>query len=85
MIGFCIFGAGRIGALHAADVAKNPRARLVSIVDRETSIAATLADPYKARAETDVETALSYPEVQAVIIGAPTSMHVDLILAAARR
>lgn len=85
MIGFCIFGAGRIGALHAANVSNNRRARLVSVVDRETAIADKVAGPHGARAETDAKTALADPEVNAVIIGAPTNMHVDLILAAARQ
>lgn len=84
MSGICIFGAGRIGQLHAANVAANPRATLVNIVDVNQAAAAKLAGQYGARAETDAETALGEPDVDAVIIGAPTTLHVDLILASAR-
>jgi myo-inositol 2-dehydrogenase/D-chiro-inositol 1-dehydrogenase len=48
-------------------------------------MARALADRYGARAETDTEKALSADDVDAVIIGAPTNLHVELILAAARR
>lgn len=85
MSNICIFGAGRIGQLHAANVAANPRARLVSVVDVNEAVASQLAETFGARAETDVEKALAQPEVDAVIIGAPTTLHVDLILASARR
>jgi myo-inositol 2-dehydrogenase/D-chiro-inositol 1-dehydrogenase len=85
MINICIFGAGRIGQLHAANVAANPRAKLASIVDINEPAAASLAGKYGARAETDVEAALGAADVNAVIIGAPTTLHVDLILASARR
>jgi myo-inositol 2-dehydrogenase / D-chiro-inositol 1-dehydrogenase len=85
MINIIIFGAGRIGQVHAANVAVNPRAKLVSIVDVNQAAAADLAGKYGARAETDVEAALGAADVDAVIIGAPTTLHVDLILASARR
>jgi myo-inositol 2-dehydrogenase / D-chiro-inositol 1-dehydrogenase len=85
MINIVIFGAGRIGQVHAANVAVNPRAKLVSIVDVNQAAAADLAGKYGARAETDVEAALGAADVDAVIIGAPTTLHVDLILASARR
>jgi myo-inositol 2-dehydrogenase / D-chiro-inositol 1-dehydrogenase len=83
--GICIFGAGRIGKVHAGNVAANQRARLVSVVDVNAAAARELAGQHGARAETDVETALAAPDVDAVIIGAPTTLHVDLILASARR
>lgn len=83
-INFCIFGAGRIGQLHSANVAANPRSRLVSVVDVDGSAAAALADRFGARAETDADAALAAKDVDAVIIGAPTSLHVELILASAR-
>ncbi|MCP4383230.1 MAG: inositol 2-dehydrogenase [Hyphomicrobiales bacterium] len=85
MTNICIFGAGRIGQLHAANVAANPRSHLVSVVDINEEAATSLAGQYGARVETDADTALDRPDVDAVIIGAPTTLHVDLILASARR
>ena len=85
MSNICIFGAGRIGQLHAANVAASPRAELVSVVDVNEAAASRLAAKHGARAETDVDAALGQPDVDSVIIGAPTTLHVDLILASARR
>jgi myo-inositol 2-dehydrogenase / D-chiro-inositol 1-dehydrogenase len=85
MINICIFGAGRIGQLHAANVASNPGATLVSVMDVNGPAAANLAGKYGARAETNADAALDATNIDAVIIGAPTTLHVDLILASARR
>ena len=35
MISFCQFGAGRIGAIHAANIAAYPQAQLHTIVDTD--------------------------------------------------
>ncbi len=83
-IGISVFGAGRIGQLHAANIAANPRASLISVVDVVEEAASKLAVQYGARGETDIASALAAPEVDAVIIGAPTTLHVDMILASAR-
>jgi len=39
MISFCQFGAGRIGAIHAANIAAHPKARLHTIVDTDREAA----------------------------------------------
>jgi myo-inositol 2-dehydrogenase / D-chiro-inositol 1-dehydrogenase len=85
MINICVVGAGRIGQLHAANIAANPRSSLVSIVDVNDAAAAKLAGNYGARAEKEIDAALGASDVDAVVIGAPTTLHVDLILASARR
>jgi myo-inositol 2-dehydrogenase / D-chiro-inositol 1-dehydrogenase len=43
MISFCQFGAGRIGAIHAANVAAHPEARLNTIVETDRAAAERLA------------------------------------------
>lgn len=85
MVNILIFGAGRIGQLHAANVAANPRARLASIVDVDAVAANALAKKHGARAETDPQAALEADDIDAVIIGAPTTLHVELILASASK
>lgn len=84
-IGICVIGAGRIGRLHAGNIAANPRARLVSVVDVDADAASALAECHGGRSETDTAAALARAEVDAVIVCAPTTLHVDLILAAAER
>jgi myo-inositol 2-dehydrogenase/D-chiro-inositol 1-dehydrogenase len=83
MITFAQFGAGRIGAIHAANLAASGQARLRYIVDVNTAAAQVLADRHGARV-TNVGTALGDPEVDAVIIASSTDTHADLAIAAAR-
>jgi myo-inositol 2-dehydrogenase/D-chiro-inositol 1-dehydrogenase len=84
MLQFCQFGAGRIGTVHAANIAGHPRACLRYVVDVDRRAADALATAYGARAASDPTQALSDPEVGAVLIASSTNTHVDLITAAAR-
>ena len=83
MIGFCLLGAGRIGAIHAANIASRPDARLLRVVDVNAAAAAALAERYGAQISS-VEAALDDPDVHAVIVASATATHVDLTIAAAR-
>ncbi len=81
---FCIFGAGRIGKLHARNVANHPRARVKYVVDPASNAADDLASQIGARAARDPATALADPDVDAVVIASSTNTHVDLITASAK-
>jgi myo-inositol 2-dehydrogenase/D-chiro-inositol 1-dehydrogenase len=83
MISFCQFGAGRIGAIHAANIAAHPAARLSIIVDTDPAAAERLAGRYGARVGNRAE-ALADPGVDAVVIASSTDTHADLVEAAAR-
>lgn len=83
MIKICLFGAGRIGAIHAANVAAHPNARLVYVVDVFEQSAQNLANQHGARVAS-VEQALADPDIQAVIIASSTDTHADLIEQSAR-
>jgi myo-inositol 2-dehydrogenase/D-chiro-inositol 1-dehydrogenase len=83
MLHFAQFGAGRIGAIHAANLAASGRARLTHIVDVHAPSAKSLAAKHGARVS-DTATALADPEVGAVIIASSTDTHADLVIAAAR-
>lgn len=78
MINVCLFGAGRIGAIHAANLATQPGARLKYVVDVFAESAQKLADQYDAEV-TSVEQALDDPDVQAVIIASSTDTHAELL------
>lgn len=82
MIGICQFGAGRIGAIHASNVAA-AGARLVYVVDVNQDAAAALAQRHGARVAT-ADAALADPAVQAVIIASSTDTHADLLERAAK-
>ena len=83
MITFCQFGAGRIGAIHAANIAGHPNARLRLVVDTDHAAAEGLAIRHGAVLGSDEE-ALADPEIDAVVIASSTDTHADLIEAAAR-
>ncbi len=82
MINFCQFGAGRIGQIHAANIAANRRASLRYVVDIHAAAAARLAEEYGGAAA-DVGEALADPEVDAVLIASSTDTHADLMERAA--
>jgi len=79
MVRFALFGAGRIGQVHAASIDANPRAELLRVCDPMTAAAAALADRYGATAGSDVDQVLADPRVDAVVIGSSTPTHVDLL------
>jgi myo-inositol 2-dehydrogenase/D-chiro-inositol 1-dehydrogenase len=83
MISFCQFGAGRIGAIHAANIAAHPGARLRTIVDTDHAAAERLAGRCGATVGTEAK-ALADPAIDAVVIASSTDTHADLIEAAAR-
>lgn len=83
MITFAQFGAGRIGAVHAANLASSGATRLRYVVDVNATAAAALAAKYGA-SSTDTAQALADPAVDAVLIASSTDTHADLAIAAAK-
>src|SRR3984893_14376587 len=83
MIGFCQFGAGRIGAIHAGKIASHPDARLQFVVDPDRAAAERLAGRHRAAVGSQAE-ALANPAVNAVVIASSTGTPADLVEAAAR-
>jgi myo-inositol 2-dehydrogenase/D-chiro-inositol 1-dehydrogenase len=83
MVSFCQIGAGRIGQIHAGNIARNPRAHLKTIIDVDARAAAVLAERHGA-AVGKLETALADPGIDAVLIASSTDTHAGLVEAAAR-
>ena len=84
MIRVAVLGAGRIGKLHAANVARNPNCKLVAVSDAMPEAAKALAHAHGAEHSTDSIATATRKDVDAVIVGSPTDTHVDFTLAAAR-
>jgi myo-inositol 2-dehydrogenase/D-chiro-inositol 1-dehydrogenase len=80
---FCQFGAGRIGAIHAGNIAASGRANLRYVVDVNEHAATELANKHGGRPST-TEEALADPTVDAVLIASPTDTHAELIEVAAK-
>ena len=67
MLTFAQFGAGRIGQIHAANLAANGGTAIRYVVDVNTDAAKALARKHRATV-VDVKTALADKAVDAVII-----------------
>jgi myo-inositol 2-dehydrogenase/D-chiro-inositol 1-dehydrogenase len=84
MIDICLFGAGLIGSVHAANLARHPRVRLRYIVDPRAEAADRIARETGAEI-VDTQAALSDPAIAGVMIASATRTHADLAMAAAER
>jgi len=83
MIEVALFGAGRIGAIHAGNIARQPGVRLKYVVDVDAAAAAKLAQSHGAQT-TDAAHVFDDTAVRAVAIGSSTDTHADLIMRAAK-
>jgi myo-inositol 2-dehydrogenase / D-chiro-inositol 1-dehydrogenase len=79
MLRVALFGAGRIGQVHARSAALHEAARLAWVIDPVLPAAKALADRYGATAGTVVDDPLGDPCVDAVVIASPTPTHIDLL------
>ena len=82
MVRIAVLGAGRIGKIHAASVAANPKATLVAVADPFADAAQPVAEAHGAEPMTDAMAAIARPDVDAVVIGTPTDTHVGLMMRA---
>ncbi len=81
MLKIGLLGAGRIGQVHAVNIAANPRSALVAVSDVNADAAAALAARFGAEARA-TEAILSDPAIDAVLIATSTDTHSSLIEAA---
>ncbi|MBL8338814.1 MAG: inositol 2-dehydrogenase [Rhodoferax sp.] len=77
-----IFGAGRIGRIHASNLAALPGVRLQYVSDPVQAAASGLAQQLGAQVAS-VEQILQDPGIEVVAIASPTDTHSDLITRAA--
>ena len=82
MTGVAVFGAGRIGAVHAKNLQTHPAAQVRYVVDVDAAAAAELASRCGARVASAGD-ALADKAVTAVVIATSTDTHTGLIKAAA--
>jgi len=78
-----LFGAGRIGKVHAASIKTDPRSQLVAVTDVMTEAAQALADEHAivSRSADDI---LADTSIDAILIASSTNTHADLIEAGVR-
>ena len=77
-----LFGAGRIGKIHAGNLVKQPGVRLRYVVDVDAGAAGALAQQHGAKVAT-AEEVFADKGVGMVVIGSSTDTHADLIVRSA--
>ena len=78
------FGAGRIGRMHARNLASNPRVELAGIYDVDAAACAEAAQESGCRSAASVDAILEDASIDAVLIASSTDTHCDLIEASVR-
>jgi myo-inositol 2-dehydrogenase/D-chiro-inositol 1-dehydrogenase len=84
MVGMAVLGCGRIGRMHARNLATHPRAKLVTVFDTLAEAAQQTARELDVKIARSVDEVLSAGEVDGVLVATPTDTHVPLIKAAVR-
>jgi len=82
MVRFAVLGCGRIGRMHALNLARHPRAELAYVYDIVEDAAAATADATGARRAGEEGEVLGAKDVEAVLIASPTDTHLDLLVRA---
>lgn len=77
-VSIAILGAGRIGRVHAENIARMDGAVLAAVYDPEASAAAEICRKYRARPSSENEI-FADDGIEAVMICAPTELHPALI------
>ena len=83
MVRFALFGAGFIGKIHGANIAKHPQAELTYVYDVSTAAAEQLAAQLGSKVAASPEEIWD-SEVDAVLIASSTNTHADLLNGAIR-
>ncbi|MCJ1673832.1 MULTISPECIES: inositol 2-dehydrogenase [unclassified Rathayibacter] len=79
---FGLIGTGRIGQVHAANIAADPEATLAWVCDPFVDGANAVSARYGGTVTTDAAEMFASGEIDAVLIASPTATHVDLLEAA---
>ncbi len=78
-----LFGAGRIGRIHAANLAALPGVKLKTVSDPMPESAREVAALHGAAVAPSIESIFADASIDAVVIASPTTTHSDLITRAA--
>jgi myo-inositol 2-dehydrogenase/D-chiro-inositol 1-dehydrogenase len=84
MLGIAVIGCGRIGQMHARNLARHPRVKLMSVYDVATALAQKTAQELNVKAARSVDEVLAEDGVRAVLIASSTATHVPILTAAVK-
>jgi myo-inositol 2-dehydrogenase / D-chiro-inositol 1-dehydrogenase len=83
-VGLAVLGCGRIGRIHAGNLARHPRGKLVAVFDVASDTAQQTAMDLGVKCAASLDAVWADPEIGAVVIATPTDTHVPLIIAAVK-
>ncbi len=83
MVSIALIGAGRIGRLHAENLAADPRVDFAAVADANTTAAEDLASQH-ATPPRSVEAVFADRDIEAILIASSTESHAGFIERAAR-
>ena len=84
MINLALMGAGRIGKMHAHNIAINPNCKLEYVYDINKLTTEKISKELDCKIARSPEEAISSPNVDVVFITTSTQTHIDYILQAAK-
>ncbi len=79
MVRIAVLGCGRIGAMHAANIAAHPRATLAAVQDIDPGVAKAVSAMTGAPVMATAAEVFAASEVDAVLIATATDTHADLL------
>ncbi|MCF3935241.1 inositol 2-dehydrogenase [Acuticoccus sp. M5D2P5] len=79
MVAVAVLGCGRIGQMHARNIARHPRTTLASVFDVHGPSAQKVAETLGVPVAASPEAIFADPAVDAVVIASSTDTHVDLL------
>jgi myo-inositol 2-dehydrogenase/D-chiro-inositol 1-dehydrogenase len=79
MLRIAVLGCGRIGRMHAANIAAHPRAALASVYDVHRPSAEAVATAHGVAAAETAEAVFASADVDAVLVATVTPTHADYI------
>lgn len=79
MTRIALLGCGRIGRMHAANIAAHPKATLAAVYDIHTSSSAEISAALNVPAARSADEIFENPDIDAVLIATTTDTHADYI------
>lgn len=79
MINIAVLGCGRIGRMHAGNLAVHPDANLVAVYDVYSPSAAEVAEAHSVRAMGSADDVFAASDIDAVLVASNTDTHADYI------
>jgi myo-inositol 2-dehydrogenase/D-chiro-inositol 1-dehydrogenase len=79
MLNIAVLGCGRIGQMHARNIARHPRARLASVFDIDAGAAERIGRELNVPIAKSIDEILTSATVDAILIASSTSTHADIL------